>query len=177
LFFNREVSYFFRLDKDFFEAFMKKYLLRLFLALAIFLTFTATEPLLAAVKITVKNNTPKNVFVAFSWHGLDTPDDKAKGWFKTAPGETKVFTLNEPNLNFSKDGFGYYAFNSSLVWRDNKARESMTYYIHPTQPFTAGHESNKKGFKKAGFKRLKLTKTSTNKDGSINGKATLTFNP
>jgi len=124
----------------------------------------------ADVTITVINNLPHTMSLAFCWAGFDDPDDGKRGWFNVETGQTRVITLGEVSYRLSSESFGYYAQGGQTAWGGN-LRQVV---IDPKKAFRGHPDDPIEGGITVGFRKVNLK--DGDEDGD-NGIATLTFNP
>jgi hypothetical protein len=151
---------------------MKCALTVILLAAAIFIGALEAD---AAIKITIKNNRSHSMSFAFCWAGLDYEYDVSKGWYIVKAGESKTFTIKEAAYPLTSQNFGYYAMGGGSVWKGKSGGEYSEFWIHTKQAFTGNHDDPISGGQKVPFRIIKLKRTGG--DGSVDGSATLTFNP
>lgn len=134
----------------------------------------------ATITITVKNNRPHNLSLAFCWSGFDYDDDISKGWYTVKAGETRKITIKDAQYHFTAESFGYYAKGTpkggkTIYWRGkDDDSEYMAFYIHQSDAFTGSHDNPISGGQKVHFRHMKLKETGNSR---TDGSGTLTFNP
>jgi len=141
--------------------------LALFLVMAVFMAAPRAE---AEIKITIKNNRPHNLSLAFCWRGMDEPDDRRAGWYTVKAGETRTITFKEAISSLTMDGFGFYAEGGGSAWGGDLKQVN----IHPKNSFKGHPDDHIKGGQRVGFRKVNLKKVG---NANTDATATLTFNP
>lgn len=158
---------------------MRKFQVRFGIAVFLLVALMVTEA--AAVKITVKNDTGKDAFVAFMWirgkssHGASSG---TVGWVNVPRWSTKVFNkpdLDGPALQVGYLGFyavGYRDKKKQLTWQGKGTYIFGTGWIHPTKHFEMTNlDSPMSGSKKVNFCKFSISR---NANGTLVGTISLT---
>ncbi len=132
----------------------------------------------AKVRLTVHNQSAKNVSLAFCWSGFDYDQNERRGWFTVNAGESKLIVL-PPVYALTANGFGFYAKGAEGTWEGDieeggvEEGNELKVVIHPTASFRGHPEAPIEGGETVTFRPIKLTGSEDNMDGS----ATITLKP
>ncbi|MDI9370722.1 MAG: hypothetical protein QM446_07380 [Synergistota bacterium] len=132
-------------------------------------------PAEAWVNVTIINNRPHKLFVAFCWAGFDSVDDRRIGWYPVEPGQSRAINLGSAVSSLTMNEFGFYAMgtmnNGKKISWSGDLREVV---IDPKNSFDGHPDDPIRGGQTVGFRQLKLKKVG---DRNMDAVATLTFNP
>lgn len=129
----------------------------------------------SAITITINNNRPHALFMAFRWSGFDLPYDRRSGWYNVKAQSSRTITFKNAVYPLTAEDFGYYAKGGGLVWSGKEDVENpMAVIINPKKAFGGHPEDPVEGGEKVYFRPVKLRRI---QGSDTDGEGALTFNP